>query len=281
MTTESSTKTAAERASLEKLAAFEDEAFALLEDEEEEPAPIGVPRGFTGPKSPTANPAVAAALESAGISTGSAPRFHDGDEWVPASLPAARIADLQAALAAAGVLKSKYRKGYWEGSSVEAYRNLLGFANAAGISDERHALTAWSQAEEVDATAAAKALPFRPPDPAAVRLTVRDAGRKLLGRELRDNETEILALQLSALMQQEHNADQQAAVAEAAGTPTAAPQVDAEAQFRELMETRYKPQIKLRTEQVETAGDRQFVGKSLRSISSMIGGGAPQEVELP
>lgn len=64
------------------------------------------------------------------------PTFFEGDEIAPASWGPARIADLQRALAAAGLIKlSDVQLGYWDQATQDAYKEVLIHANRAGITN--------------------------------------------------------------------------------------------------------------------------------------------------
>src|SRR5690606_6336197 len=65
------------------------------------------------------------------------PRYHDGDEFKPASLDPATIGELQATMAAAGLLTGDFRYGIWDAGSAAAYKDLLAEANAQGLTAEQ------------------------------------------------------------------------------------------------------------------------------------------------
>lgn len=242
------------------------------------PQPIGVPQGFMAPGPDFAY------LSRGGIGPTTPDRiakpaqFFEGSDWEPASRPPDRIADLQQAMADAGVLSTKYRKGVWDDASRSAYRDVLALANATGGTPE-DAIQQWAASTEAgdDEGRTFDPLPFRPPDQATLRQNVKKAFKDILPRELRDSELDYLAGQAQALLAQEHQAEEGARRAqydaEGTGAPGAAvPVVDADARFRELLETRYKPQIRLVGEQAENVETKEFVGKSLLGMSRMIGG---------
>jgi hypothetical protein len=81
-------------------------------------------------------PSGTAAYET-GVAT--PPRYQSGDEFTPAGWTAERIAQLQADLAASGLLsaKTQFRVGVWDDTSIGAYRKLLGFANVNGVDQQR------------------------------------------------------------------------------------------------------------------------------------------------
>jgi hypothetical protein len=207
------------------------------------------------------------------------PRYYEDDEWAPATLSPAEIADWQEAMAKAGLLAGTYRRGVWDDRSRNAYRDLLAFANTIGA-DDVEALRRWASAEEITQQGDPfQPLTFRPPDPAAVRQAVKTAGKQLLNRDLRDGETEYLAGQFEQLLAQEHAAaeGQRRAEYDVAGTggaPAAVPEVDASARFRELLESRYRPEVAYSADQQETAEGQDFLGKSLLGLGRMIGGSA-------
>lgn len=155
------------------------------------PSPIGVPAGYTLP--PDTNPAVMDALGAAGVNAqGLAsslpsrdPRYWDGDEYLPASLSPTEVARLQRQLEAAGVIEkgTKYRLGVWDEPSRSAYRSLLGYANASGLSIpdaiRRYAESAVMN-EEPDA---GPTLPtYRISHPDDLRATFESAAKSVIGR---------------------------------------------------------------------------------------------------
>lgn len=100
------------------------------------PKPIGVPAGFTAqrPRNRTANvfgvdvPLPGQELASV------APRYFDGSEWDPATIPPEDRAQLQLALREAGLFSKgqKFTLGVWDESTRGAYKRLLAFANGTG-----------------------------------------------------------------------------------------------------------------------------------------------------
>lgn len=65
-----------------------------------------------------------------------APRYYDGDEWRPANIGSTGIKALQRAMATAGLLNDDFRWGRWTQESAKAYAQVLGYANARGITDQ-------------------------------------------------------------------------------------------------------------------------------------------------
>lgn len=149
---------------------------------------IGVPPGYTAGKQPTVgygdtlpeNP------QGQGIRK---PRYAEGDELRPANWTPDQIADLQRKMAEAGLLKSKFRLGYWDGASQQAYSALLAYANQGGRSATDTLNVLRTRPEQGDDT-------DRPPlvvkttSPDDLRGVFRDVSRKLLGRQLGDGEIE-------------------------------------------------------------------------------------------
>lgn len=242
-------------------------------------SPIGVPPGYVAPGDDLAYFEAGGRGPIRPTSFAKPVQFYEGADWEPASRAPDRIAELQQAMADAGVLKTKYRKGVWDDESRAAYRDVLSHANATGLSPEQ-SIARWADGVDVEAEGEARTfdpLPFRPPDPAAIRQSVKRAFKDILPRDLRESEIDYLTSQAEAMMRQEHESKEGARRAEfdAAGTgrPGAAvPEVDAESRFRELLETRYKPQMDLVAAQDENVETRKFVGQSLRNMSSIIGG---------
>lgn len=73
------------------------------------------------------------------------PRYFDGDQWLPAQLPPDQLAALQRKMVAAGLLKAgSAQLGVWDAASMQAYMQLLAYANASGL-DAQAALDQWGQ----------------------------------------------------------------------------------------------------------------------------------------
>ena len=116
---------------------------AERDERDNPPPPIGVPENYRVPSVVSGRPAQTAdALArhgETGFGQGSViqrrPIYNEGAQYRPASLDPAGIGRLQASLAAAGLL-TDFRYGVWDAKSVKAYEQLLGEANAAGITAE-------------------------------------------------------------------------------------------------------------------------------------------------
>jgi len=110
------------------------------QSDSETDGPLGVPEGYTAPYTRSVegmSPRGVEGWSAAGAGTGSigqrAPAYYEDDVLRPATLDPGSIGQLQGALAAAGLL-GDFRYGIWDEDSQDAYRSLLGEANAAGLS---------------------------------------------------------------------------------------------------------------------------------------------------
>lgn len=63
------------------------------------------------------------------------PRYYEGDEWQPANLSPLDRAELQRMMERAGLYAegTRFRLGVWDPASRAAYKELLSFANAGGL----------------------------------------------------------------------------------------------------------------------------------------------------
>lgn len=145
-------------------------------------SPLGVPKGFVAP---VANPD----QFGPGVPLNIPARYFEGDEWTPSSLAPEKIAQLQAALARAGLIgpKDKYRLGVWDDTTRSAYRNALETANASGVDDQTAiAMYANSHTIAPDPSAGRAPLVTRMPNPDDLRATFTSAARSLLGHRADD-----------------------------------------------------------------------------------------------
>jgi hypothetical protein len=62
--------------------------------------------------------------------------YYDGDEWAPQGWGPDRIAQLQEAMVAAGLLSGDFNLGVWMDESANAFKKLLAHANRAGVGYE-------------------------------------------------------------------------------------------------------------------------------------------------
>lgn len=147
-------------------------------------APIGVPEDYTAvienpvlqdrTSSPTA---VEAAARDRFIER--APRYFEGDEFKPAQLGPASIAELQRQMVEAGLLTDSFRLGVWDSATVAAYRDLLSYANASGLTD-RQALLRYRAGEQVGEPERAP-LVIQQSNPEELRRVFRQAVIETLG----------------------------------------------------------------------------------------------------
>lgn len=179
------------------------------------PAPIGVPATMydkDGKIVPYTVPGVGHKIgdekgnttpyntQSFNYTTQVAPRYFDGDEYIPANYPATNIWQIQQALAKIGLLTGTFTRNTWDNTTRNAYKELLGLANAQGLSVEQtlNELLATSSGQgesggggqfTVDANgnvvpvggSEVPPLVTRKSDPAALRSTFRRAVIEMLG----------------------------------------------------------------------------------------------------
>lgn len=110
---------------------------------DDERQPIGVPPGYVVdvPRDLTGMSANAAenwAERGAGHGTMAArpPRYYDGEEWRPAGMSPQAIRELQMQMAMVGLLDSTFNPGVWGPDDATAFKDLLAYANARGITWE-------------------------------------------------------------------------------------------------------------------------------------------------
>lgn len=100
------------------------------------PKPIGVPAGFTAqrPQNRTARVFGVGVRVPGQELAAVAPRYFDGNEWDPATIPPEDRAQLQLALREAGLFSKgqKFTLGVWDDSTRGAYKRLLAYANGTG-----------------------------------------------------------------------------------------------------------------------------------------------------
>lgn len=102
------------------------------------------------------------------------PRYVEGDDWAPASLSPEAIAQIQRQMIAVGLIPSdaKITLGFWDNTTREAYRDLLTYANASGLT--------WSQALKAYGAAGGHAGPGGPArQPLTIRTTNPDDLRRV------------------------------------------------------------------------------------------------------
>lgn len=156
-------------------------------EDEDAPQPIGVPENYAipgGAPPVTSTGAPIGAMERKAAAEHGRPvptsRYMDGDEWIPANYPGDMLYQLQQQLVQAGLLTSNFTAGVYDPATREAYKNLLGLANASGQDANR------TLAQLVSNAAAAPQLPAEPlitqtTDPTVLRQTFRKAVIDLTG----------------------------------------------------------------------------------------------------
>jgi hypothetical protein len=163
---------------------------------------IGMPKGYVPMRTPTpyrGGPISPAQAERRATPQIMPPRYKTGDEMEPRSYSAENIARLQQQLAQAGLIgpETRFRVGVWDSTSVNAYKNLLGYANQGGISreDALQTLLTAPMARGAEGVMGEKAPRFEQKlnayeftDPARVRQTAEAAFQEALGRKPKKDE---------------------------------------------------------------------------------------------
>lgn len=120
------------------------------------PKPLGVPRDYRVPSVVTERPAQTADSiarhAEAGLGQGAVvsrgPRYYDGAQWTPAAASPQSVAQIQRAMATAGLL-SDFTLGVWDSKTADAYAEVLTYANASGL-DDQTALQQMVEAPRID-----------------------------------------------------------------------------------------------------------------------------------
>jgi hypothetical protein len=173
-----------------------------------EPKPLGVPRNYVAGDVP--------------------PTFFDGDEWAPATLSPGQVARLQDILAGIGLL-TEYRRGYWDPNSQKAYREVLEYANGAGITDEMEAIRRIAETGalggKIGGGRTRAPLTVRKSNPLDIKSAADAVAQNVLGRGLTNDE---LPQIIAAIQQMETSVQTQAYnMDETGGTVTEAPSLAA------------------------------------------------------
>jgi hypothetical protein len=125
----------------------DDDGFVFrpgTKDSDEKRKPIGVPEDYTAPRynqyqdfGLSQHPSAAARATAGRTSTSDQkPRYMDGDEWKPANNSPANIGEIQKFMAAGGLLTGNWRYGVWDEKTRNAWKDVLGYANSRGITDQ-------------------------------------------------------------------------------------------------------------------------------------------------
>lgn len=191
---------------------------------------------------------------------GVAPRYFEGDDWMPAAMGPEDRARLQRLMAAAGIIPkgAEYREGVWDDVSRAAYRTVLAQANASGMNPQQ-VISEWANAQ---VTNKPDVKPYLSPDLTAIKADIKSVFRKRLGRDLTDGE--LPALVNEALTLDRAAYDNAVATTES-GTGS---QFDAAARFESYLEDRYKPEIQRVEGMVDVQTNREHL---LGSIFAMDG----------
>ena len=239
------------------------------------------------------------------------PQYFEGDELAPATSDPADIAHLQRRLVAAGLLEEDdYYVGFWDTQTSIAYKGVLGFANQNGFDATKamNRLIATLPQSVKDARARAEQLkvfqepPYIKPDMATLAQNVKGYFRQEVGRDPTATELAELTGAMSSLYRADFEAQVAAerAAFTAANDPTlGAPptpplsaltaglelanvrqpgggtiqDVDPVARFREIFDRRFKPEVDRLKSLDEVRANVTNVYESLRTMSSLIGGG--------
>lgn len=110
------------------------------------------------------------------------PSFKEGDDYKPASQPPEVIATIQQRFVDAGLITGSYRIGMWDDATRKAYRQVLGYANARGLSDDAEALNQLASMPKVEKDRAPRApLQVQVSNPADIRAALKETFRSKLG----------------------------------------------------------------------------------------------------
>lgn len=212
---------------------------AVPESEPELPNPIGVPPDYVVERDKSyshTSPSPDGGRSTRRTRTEKrtyTPRYFEGYDWRPASLPPDRIVQLQRALIDAGLIdgNAKIHLGVWDETSRDGYRKLLAFANASGL-DEHAALNQWKMTRDQfgDPAQSLPPLQVKLSNPDDLKLVFRKAVMDSLGEGW--DETKLDAM-VASYQEQERQAQTEAynlQVANggegAAGTVTTPPSPD-------------------------------------------------------
>lgn len=174
----------------------------------DERQPIGVPSGYVASRTTkTYGERYVGPAGSNDVTVDAPPRYFDGDDLGPAGLSPTDIAKIQLDLVAAGLLTGKFRKGYWDAASQKAYAQALAYANQTGRDVKRALAELKTHPENAGTDEDRPPLVVKTTSPDDLRGVFRDTSRKLLGRQLSDQELEQY---ISAYNQVETQKQQQA-----------------------------------------------------------------------
>lgn len=169
-------------------------------DDDDEKNPIGVPDDYSVPRRQYGREEmgdIRFRRQPQSWVTNVGPVYFDGDEYIPANWTSNQIWMMQQALANVGLLSGTFTRNVWDDTTRNAYKQLLGLANAQGLDVDRtlQELLATAGSEEgarwkVDengnvvpagGSAAPPPLVKRHTDPTTLRSTFRKAVIEMLG----------------------------------------------------------------------------------------------------
>lgn len=189
-------------------------------DDDDARRPIGVPPGFTPTKpvyGPFAGDNASGVYADVHSYRAAVPLQHfAGDEWRPGSLTPAEIAELQADLVEAGLLKpNSYSRGAWGPESAAAYEKVLSASNASGLPASMM-LDRFKSGRPPDESAkrAPNVVALTHPDD--IRDMVNQTAVRTIGRNLRDDEVEPL---INTFQQYQRDYQRALYAADAEGAP--------------------------------------------------------------
>lgn len=150
----------------------------------EDAAPIGVPPGYRANVFPYTAPKTLKQAQARG-----APQYLNGYQYEPTNWPVEKRINLQNQLVQAGLLtKGKFQLGFWDAASIQAYEQLLSYANQAGASDSstlNDLIDYVSRYGKPETTQRSPILQTNPDDIAAV---AHEISARVLRRRLSDDE---------------------------------------------------------------------------------------------
>lgn len=104
-------------------------------------APIGVPDDYMASGPPgwhRSMSAIEAGADPGGLPPARiAPRYFDGDQYMPSRFSPAEIWDLQQTLAQIGLLTSPFQREIWDQETANAYAGVLAYANQQGLTEKQ------------------------------------------------------------------------------------------------------------------------------------------------
>lgn len=158
--------------------------------------PIAVPYGYTAPGTAFSEAPIMGDQGQlvhtgnyAPSTTQVPPRYHEGDEFLPASLSPQSIAIMQREMIAAGLLNPKgVLIGRYDGMTMAAYKKLLGYANASGQDMGTTLKNFMTIQQQVDKTGGQQVLGIQLTNDADLQNVFRNTAVNLTGHALKPDE---------------------------------------------------------------------------------------------